>query len=312
MNELLDFSNHRLSSRNLQYGGRAGEKRGIIIDDDFWFLKFPKTTRGMQNVKGISYVTSPLSEYIGSNIFKILGYNAHKTRLGICFDGKRYKVVCACKDFIRDDGDEVLIPYTALRNDTNQLVMERRDSSIDSASSISEIAFQLRHNTILGTIKEAYNWFWEMALVDMLINNNDRNEDNWGVIKYKSKNDYTLAPIYDCGNSFYGKASEEKIAAILNDNERLSSSSLNGTTAYEDDEGNRIGAVSIIKFIKEYDQNAIPRVCENVLQHMKQIEDFINNIPVSFNGVDIISENRKKYYIETIKIRLAYVMNNFR
>lgn len=54
----------------------------------------------MNNIKGLSYVTSPLSEFIGSNIYKILGYDVHETLLGICFDGKRYKVVCGCKGFI--------------------------------------------------------------------------------------------------------------------------------------------------------------------------------------------------------------------
>ena len=115
MIELIDFSNCELSSRNLQYGGRAGEKRGVLYKGEFQFLKFPKNTIGMKKVDGLSYVTSPLSEYIGSNIYKILGYDVHETMLGVCFDGKRNKVVCACKDFIEDDNNELLIPYTSLR-----------------------------------------------------------------------------------------------------------------------------------------------------------------------------------------------------
>lgn len=42
MIELFDFSKCELSSRNLQYGGCAGEKRGIIFNGEFWFLKFQK------------------------------------------------------------------------------------------------------------------------------------------------------------------------------------------------------------------------------------------------------------------------------
>ena len=56
----------------------------------------------MNRVTGLSYVTSPLSEYIGSQIYKILGYEVHETILVVCFDGKREKIVCACKDFIND------------------------------------------------------------------------------------------------------------------------------------------------------------------------------------------------------------------
>ena len=73
MIKMIDFTNCELSSRNLEYGGRAGEKKGIIYNNDHWFLKFPKNTLGMNKVKGLSYVTSPLSEFIGSNIYHILG-----------------------------------------------------------------------------------------------------------------------------------------------------------------------------------------------------------------------------------------------
>ena len=86
----------------------------------------------------------------------------------------------------------------------------------------------------------------------MLINNNDRNEDNWGIIKYKKENEYKLAPIYDCGNCFYGKSSDEKIKLILADDERLNSSAINGITAYEDDKGERITNTDIIRYIKKY------------------------------------------------------------
>ncbi len=105
--KIIDFSNYPLSDRNLEYGGRAGEKRGIRYNDAYWFLKFPKNTIGMSRVAGLSYVTSPLSEYIGSQIYGILGYDVHETLLGICFDGKREKVVCACKDFIDNGKDEL-------------------------------------------------------------------------------------------------------------------------------------------------------------------------------------------------------------
>ena len=45
----------------LSYGGHGGSKKGIIIDDEKWFLKYPKSTKSME-VKGISYTTTPLSE----------------------------------------------------------------------------------------------------------------------------------------------------------------------------------------------------------------------------------------------------------
>ncbi len=305
---IIDFSNYPLSDRNLEYAGRAGEKRGIIYNSCYWFLKFPKNTIGMDRVKGLSYVTSPLSEYIGSQIYKILGYEVHETILGVCFDSKREKVVCACKDFIKDDKNELLIPYTALRNDTNPLIMNRNDESYSSPSNINEIIFQLDHNDILSKIKNAKERFFEVLIIDMLINNNDRNEDNWGVIKFKDTNSYKLAPIYDNGNSFYGKASEEKIISILNDDTKLKSSALNGITAYEDDNENRISILKILNLDNNDLNNAIIKVYKLFNDKFNDIIQFINEIPNEYNNVLIISNERKEYYIKTIKLRFDEIL----
>lgn len=307
MIKLIDFSNCELSSRNLQYGGRAGEKRGIIYNNQFWFLKFPKTTNGMKKVDGLSYVTSPLSEFIGSNIYKILGYNVHETLLGICFDGKRNKIVCACRDFIIDDKNEILIPYTSLRNDTNPLIMDKRDSSLTSASNLNEIIFHLEHNTVLSTLQEAKKRFWEVVLIDMLINNNDRNEDNWGVIKYKNEEKYQLAPIFDCGNCFYSKTTEDRINDILNDEKRLISSAINGVTAYETDDEKRISAIEILEYVKKYNPESLNQVYSKVSINFKNITEFIYNIPNTYDEMLIFSNKRKEYYIKTFKIRLDYI-----
>jgi len=308
---LINFSDCELSNRNLQYGGRAGEKRGVIYKNEFWFLKFPKNTIGMRKVDGLSYVTSPISEYIGSHIYKILGYDVHDTLLGICYDGKKNKVVCACKDFINDDNNELLIPYTSLRNDTNPMIMEIRDSNISSASNINEIVFQLSHNTVLSKIEGAAERFWDVVLIDVLINNNDRNEDNWGVIKYKIDNTYRMAPIYDCGNSFYGKTSEERIVSILEDEDKLYSSAINGITAYEDDDEKRISAINILGLIHQKNPETIKKVYDNFIKNYERIENFIISIPNVFEEVFIISNNRKEYYLKTLKIRLEYIKNKY-
>ena len=310
MIEIIDFTNCALSNRNLEYAGRAGEKRGILYNNELWFLKFHKNTIGMNRVVGLSYVTSPLSEYIGSHIYEILGYDVHKTILGICNDGKRNKVVCACKDFINDDKNELLIPYTALRNDTNPFIMDRNDDSFASASNINEIEFQLKHNTILSKINDAKDRFWDVVLIDLLINNNDRNEDNWGIIKYKNEDKYKLSPIYDCGNSFYGKTSDERIKDIMSSEEKLLSSAINGITAYEDDNEKRISNIEIIKYVKKYNPNSIGRVIKLIDDNMDNIKNFIYDIPNTFNEIEIMSELRKEYYLKTMEIRLKHLKDD--
>ncbi len=308
MNELIDFSACPLSSRNLQYGGRAGEKRGILYKGEPWILKFPKNTIGMRGVEGISYVTSPLNEFIGSRIFELLGYESQETLLGVCFDGKRYKPVCACKDFIGDENEEILVPYTAIRNDTSPLVMERNDCSPVAPSNINEVIFQLKHNEALSKIANASAHFFEAAIVDLLINNNDRNEDNWGLIKNKKTLEYRFAPIYDCGNSFNGKCSEEKIAALLSDPGRMESSALNGITAYENDEGGRITISQFLKLDNEDLRNAVVSVYEKASSKFADIEGFILSIPHEFKETAIITENRAKFYVESLRMRLKMTL----
>lgn len=46
----------------LVYGGRSGQKLGIVINNENWFLKFPKSTNGFRKKVDMSYSTSPLSE----------------------------------------------------------------------------------------------------------------------------------------------------------------------------------------------------------------------------------------------------------
>ena len=90
--EIYDFNNVELSCR--MYGGLSGSKLGIILDNEYWILKFPKNTKYFDNVD-ISYTTSPLSEYLGSHIYESIGIDVHKTILGF----KDKKLVVACRDF---------------------------------------------------------------------------------------------------------------------------------------------------------------------------------------------------------------------
>lgn len=53
---LYDFET--CEGSNMSYGGHSGSKKGILINGEKWFLKYPKSTKSMQ-VEGISYTTAP-------------------------------------------------------------------------------------------------------------------------------------------------------------------------------------------------------------------------------------------------------------
>ena len=113
MKFLIDFTN--LPCSNKHYGGNAGLKRGVIIDDRNWLLKFPQETSTFDNVT-ISFTTSPLSEYVGSHIYQLLGYTAHNTMLGYYFNKELSKkqIVVACEDFTEND-KYILVDYESIK-----------------------------------------------------------------------------------------------------------------------------------------------------------------------------------------------------
>ena len=79
----------------LFYGGRAGQKEGILIEGEPWIAKYPRTTRDLMGKHLPSYTSSPVSEYLGSHIYELLGIPVHETMLGY----RAGKIVCACRDF---------------------------------------------------------------------------------------------------------------------------------------------------------------------------------------------------------------------
>ena len=108
MIKIENFDNIALSG--ITYGGHSGSKKGIVLNNEQWFLKYPKSTKSM-DVTGLSYTTSPISEYIGSHIYKLLGFDTHETKLGIASE----KVVVACKDF-KEKGEE-LYEFREIKNE---------------------------------------------------------------------------------------------------------------------------------------------------------------------------------------------------
>ena len=97
-----------LKTSGISYGWHGGSKRGIIIDNERWFLKYPKSTKSM-DVLGLSHSTTSLSEYLGLHIYESIGLETHETRLGFA----NGKIVVACKDFL--GSNETIIDYNMIK-----------------------------------------------------------------------------------------------------------------------------------------------------------------------------------------------------
>lgn len=307
MVEMVNLNNCRLSRKNGMYGGAAGNKDGIVYNDENWLVKYPKNIMGLERTGEASYSTSPLSEYIGSHIYEILGYDVHRTVLGI----RNGKVVVACKDFAVE---EDLIEIRTIKNHANGKLAELLEHNFSSTGSehaidLEELLLHLKNNPILTNVPGIVERFWEQAVIDILINNNDRNNGNWGILRDKDGVD-RLAPIFDNGGSFQTKISEEKIGNILMDLESARKNATNTQTAYGIS-GHIMSAHKFLEFNIECEelQNAIIKTIPNIQAKLEEIFEFIAEIPEEYYDEEnkkylVCSRNRKKLFSLQLQARL--------
>lgn len=299
MMEIHNLNACNISERNGMYGGMAGLKEGLIWKDEFWLVKYPKTTRGM-DVKGLSYTTSPLSEYIGSQIYSILGYDTHKTALG----ERNGKIVVACKDFCKNVGD--LREIRTLRNIYNNELAEILEKEVHESSSshtvdLEELLIHLDNNPVLSKVDGLKERFWDCAIIDGIIKNNDRNNGNWGLL-YEGKN-YRIAPIFDNGAAFSNKLSDEKITIILSDENMMKNNATNVVTTYAF-KGKQVNLKALLELDIFELKKAILRVTSLLKDKIAEINEMITDIPNEHNHLPICSEVRKTFYISGMEMRI--------
>jgi len=305
--KFINFENCPYGSRHGRYGGNAGNKDGIIFNNENWIIKYPKTTKYMRGKNLPSYTSSPLSEYIGSQIYAILGYPVHETLLGI----RDKNIVVACKDFQKHYGD--LAEIRTIKNGANKEIEEYTNHDIPMSATgdnviLEELLLHFKVNPLLQNV-DVKKRFFDQAVIDILIDNNDRNNGNWGLLYSEEKKAYELAPIYDNGNSFYNKADDEKIKRYL---ENIDEIALSGSTAYSYRE-HILSAKSFLDLDFPELKRAISEVVPNIRNNMDRIITMIEEIPAQIQddeGVvySVCSEERKEVYISCMKIRLEKLL----
>lgn len=300
MKIIMDFTQMPYSTRHGNYGGMAGDKDGIIYQNEPWIIKYPKSGKFMQTGQ-VSYVSSPLSEYIGSHIFQILNIPVHKTQLGI----RHNKIVVACKDF-RPKGS-ILLELKQIKNAANAELSERLEQELHHSSAgdrvnLNELLLHLEHNPILTKVPDTTERFWQTAIVDVLIDNSDRNNGNWGILqKDEDTDEYKLAPVYDNGNAFSSKASDSQIQEYLNSSD-LTNRLIGGRTAY-DWNGKILSNKKLLYLPDKNLQKAILTVTPMIEANLQKIKQLIQDIPESYQNHTVCSKERKAFYIRGVQTR---------
>ena len=290
-----------LKENRIRYGGHVGNKLGVIINSENWFLKFPQLIRNLSRKGEISYTTSPISEYIGSHVYEIIGIPVHKTMLDI----KDKKVVVACKDFRKNPSVYFFDDFNSIRNDYVEGLEEKLESASSSSNrgiSLEETTIIMDNNPLFLKMPMLKKRFWDMFIVDALIGNNDRNNGNWGALVNSKTNETTIAPVFDNGASFNTKSSDVQIEAILDDNTRFVESAYKSRTCIFEEKAKQINPFKYIESLKNKECNeALIRIVPKI--DLDKISDMINEIPENFEGIDIISKKRKEFYIKCLKYR---------
>lgn len=293
--QLVDFNSYEQNAR--MYGGTAGRKIGITYEGKNYILKFPGNLREqhMKNIQ-LSYSNSPVCEYIGSQIYSMLGFQVHETILGT----RNGKVVVACGDFLRDDEklyefDKIKVTYEPHFLDSNG--NETNGIGVD----LYEIMMTIQEHPFLKDISGIKQHFWDMFVIDALIGNTDRNNSNWGVI-VGDNGDKRIAPIYDNGNCLNSKWDDEKIQFVLNDSKMIEAEAYKGRRCIFEIEGKRINPYHLIERMEYPDCSKsvrciVPRIGKNI----DKIKNLICEVP-------ILSEVQKKFFITVIEKRYEQVL----
>jgi hypothetical protein len=313
----IDFNKAEIA-KGVFYGGDAGAKDAILYEGEAWMLKYPKTTRDLVNPQ-ISYTTSPLSEYLGSKIYEILGIPVHETLLGI----RNNKIVVACKDFTRkwDEGlawgvrglwvEKHLVPFHDLKNSFMSSDLESY-SGTGSETLLDEVLATIAGQDELKYIPDVKARFWDMFVVDAFIGNNDRNNGNWGILIDPRNGEATLAPIYDNGNAFFNKRSLAQMTKRMNDEAAMQEDAYKTTLcAYKytglDNEGHKINPFTFIKRGENVDCNAAVQRFVNSVD-IDAIGKIIYSIPEAVGNLAVMPEIQKEFYLKLMQIRLDNVL----
>lgn len=253
----FDFSNYPLS--NIRYGG-SERKLGILINGEPYMLKFQKNTQfGKRN--------NHLSEYLGSHIFELLGFNVHQTYLG----SYKNEAVVACKDFVCNGYE--FIPFNDVGESTIETDKEKYQYSYN------DIILLLEKNKKITSIEETVSIFFDMFIVDALIGNFDRHGANWGFLKKDNK--YSLAPIFDNGSSLFPQLiNEDEMKIILSDEDELNERVYKFPTSQiklNDKKSSYFEVISSLKFneINKSLLNIYPKI------NLKKINCLIDSLNIS-------------------------------
>ena len=282
---MIDFTNAIEEFNN--YKG-SEKKKTLIYNNKKYLVKFPDPIR--EKNKNISYINNAYSEYIGSNIFKLTGFETQNTILGEYEYNNKKKIVCACEDFTNKEN--ILYEFENIALSTNP------DKKI--GTDLNDIMEVIEQNKMIETYETKKN-FWNMFIIDSLIGNTDRHNGNWGFLLNTNTNEVKFSPIYDCGSCLNPILEDNNLINISET--ELKNVAINCYSCIKDN-GKKINYMTFISKMKNNECNdAIIRIFKKI--NIEKIKDFIDNI-------ECISIPRKNFYKKILNLRYNIIKDTYK
>jgi len=283
----MDFTN--LPRRNKTYAGANGSKISVLLDGEQYMLKFPAIPSINRE---ISYTNGCISEYLGSQIFNLVGISSQETILGTFTKNNKKKIVVACKDFTTSE--TILQDFASLKN----TIIDSEHNGY--GTEITDILQAIDEQQAIDSY-ELKKHFWNMFIVDAFIGNWDRHNGNWGFLYNTRTDEMKIAPIYDCGSCLFPQADSEIMQLTLDNKEERDIRIFKIPTSGIKQKGQKINYYDFISSLEYSDCNdALKRMLPKI--DMNKINSLINNTPY-------ITDLQKTFYITMLRERKEKILD---
>lgn len=276
---MIDFTN-AIEEFNKYKGSE--KKKTLIYDSKRYLVKFPDPIR--EKNKNISYINNAYSEYVGSNIFRIVGFKVQNTILGKYKYNGNDKIVCACEDFTDEENELYEFESIALSSNPDKKI----------GTEVEDIMEVIQTNKMI--CPDTSKMFWKMFIIDALIGNTDRHNGNWGFLINVKTQKIEFSPIYDCGSCLNPLLEDTEIEKL--DEIAIKNLAINCYSCLREN-GKRINYINYIKKMKNKECND---AIEEIFLDIK-----INEINKFIDEIEGISNIRKTFYKSIINYRYVCI-----
>ena len=234
-------------------------------------------------------VSEIASEKMSYEIAKVLNYNCAKIELA---RDEKNTVGILNYLFINPKIEEHIDILSYLNN------KETKRASFYTISNIKK--------TLNKIDKELFPAFLKIMIFDCLVGEQDRHEENWGIIK--RKNIYKISPLYDNGCNLLREFKNIKFAQDFYNKKKdfLSYIKKSKTLIYKEDKKTRYKHFELIEHLYKLYPKEITKEIKNLEKLTDtKIEEIVNHIPK-----ELLTTKHKEYIIIYLKTRKKILINS--